>query len=503
MQAAEAEDGAATTRRLRPAELADLCAGLFGVQVVWGLQNVNTSRIFQTLGADVAQLPLLWIAAPITGLLIQPLVGYWSDRYRGRFGRRKPFIVVGTLATALAMLAMAHAATLTGAVVALWLLTAAINVAMQPFRSLAADRIPPGQRTSGFALQVCFIGAGAVFASALPWMLVNWAGVNGTAPAGMLPRSIRLAFEIAAMVLLLFVGWTVLRTRDVIVTDTIAPLVSFDVAVPRLPTSTRSFGWLCAGAALVAAAALMDLRRETYLLAAMLIGYGLVRLEVDRRYRRSRPVAGPLAIGADIVLMPQAMRQLALTQFLTWFALFTMWVYAVPAIAARQFGTIDPASPLYAKAGDWVGVLFAAYDGVAVIAALSLPALTRRWGLRGSHAACLAIAGIGLAGFLVIDRPIWLLMPAIAVGVGWASILATPYVIVATVAPPAKTGVFMGIHNMFLVLPQLVAAASLGAVLDHLLAGRPGSMLAIAAGAMLLAALSTLALPTHLETDAS
>lgn len=494
-----AGEGEDRRRRLSNAEIRDLCIGLLGVQAVWGLQNVNTSRIFQTLGADVAQLPILWIAAPITGLLVQPIVGHWSDRTRGRWGRRKPFIVAGSLLTAFAMLAMSVAATLPAAVLALWLLTASANVAMQPFRALGADLLLSGQRTTGFAMQVAFIGAGAVLASAMPWMLANWFGVPSVASAGALPPAVRLAFQLGAAVLIVTVGWTVWRTKE--------PSVASPAATPArfgegregrdLPGGRSGYNWLLGGAALAAAAAGLDLRREVHLLAALAVAYGVARIAGARRRRRGRPLTGALEIVDDIASLPSALRRLALTQFLTWFGLFAMWIYAVPAIAYRHYGAAAPGSPDYAASGDWVGVLFAIYDGVAVAAAFVLPGLTRRLGLRAGHAACLAIGAAGLAGLLMVDDPRMLWVPAIGIGVAWASILSVPYVLVANAAPPSKVGVYMGIHNMFLVVPQLVGSATLGAVLDRLFGQRPDAMLALAAGSLALAAVSCAFLPSQ------
>lgn len=502
MQAGVAE--APARRPLTAAEIRNLCIGLFGVQIVWGLQNVNTSRIFQSLGADVAQLPILWIAAPITGLLVQPIVGHLSDRWRGRWGRRKPFIATGALLTAAAMLAMGSAATLTAAVAALWLLTAAVNIVMQPFRSLVADQMPSAQRATGYAVQVCFIGAGAVIASALPWMLTHWLGVPGTSSAGGVAPSVQWAFRLGAVAMLLTVGWTVWRGRDY------PPSVSTDVekaaSEPIVISNTRqrgSIAWSVVGTTIAITAYVGGLRREIYLVALMALAYGLARALVIARWRKTMPVRGMLEIVADIMLMPRAMRRLAVTQFLTWFALFGMWVYSVPAVALRHFGTADPVDAAYSTSADWVGVLFALYDGVAAAAALVLPLAVRRIGLRTSHGLSLMITAGGVAGLLLAGNASHLWLPAVAIGLGWASILSAPYAMVANVVQPSKIGVYMGIHNMFLVLPQLVAAACLGAVIDRVFAGRPDAMLGVAAVALVLAGISAFFLPRSVEATRS
>ena len=493
-------EDARTRRPLSPGEIRDLCIGLFGVQIVWGLQNVNTSRILQSLGADVVQLPILWIAAPITGLLVQPIVGHLSDHQRGRWGRRKPFIAVGAVLTAAAMLEMGAANTLTAAVAALWLLTAAVNVVMQPFRSLIADQMPAEQRATGYAAQVCFIGAGAVIASALPWMLTHWLGMEGRPTADGLAPSVRWAFRIGAVLMLLSVGWTVWRGRNGL--RPIRNLVE-EPRKSRIVVGTARQGgsivWATAGIVIASAAYFEELRREIYLVAVIALAYGLARTMVIIRWRRAAPPNGLLEIVADIIVMPPAMRRLMVTQFLTWFALFGMWVYSVPAVALRHFHTVDPSGAAYNTTADWVGVLFALYDGVAAAAALGLSRVVKRIGLRASHAVSLLIAAAGVAGFLLPGEASRLWLPAIAIGFGWASILSAPYAMVANLVPSSKIGVYMGIHNIFLVLPQLVAAACLGAVMDRFLLNRPDAMLGVAAMALVLAGISALFLPRDVE----
>lgn len=487
--------GSAAVPRLTFAELCHMNAGLFGIQIVWGLQNVNTSRIFQTLGADTAQLPLLWAAAPITGLLVQPIVGHWSDRVERPWGRRKPFIAVGTGLAAFGMLTMANAASLGMAIAALWLLTGALNVAMQPFRSLATDRMPAEQRTRGFALQVFFIGAGAVIASLLPWTLTNLFGVSGTARSGTMPDSLAFAFRIGAAALVVAVGWTLLHVRESPSIGGTPPQPTCDSGHAPAMRAKSAPAWLGAGAVCLALGRLLALDRESYLVGILMIGYGALRLLSHRLSQTGAPLAGPLQIVDDIASLPVAMRRLAATQFLSWFSLFTLWVYAVPAVAARQFGTLDASSRAYAAAGDWVGVLFATYDAVAAAAALAMPLLTSRIGLRHAHAACLAVGAGGLAFFPYVGSPAALLPPALAIGVAWASILSIPYVVVADAAPAHKRGVYMGIHNMFLVLPQLIGAITLGIVSHRLLGGHPERTIVLAAASMALAAVSALAWP--------
>lgn len=482
---------------MRFVQIWNMCLGLFGVQIVWGLQNVNTSRIFQTLGANIDELAILWIAGPAAGLLVQPIIGHLSDRTASRFGRRRPYIFVGATLAALALFAMPNAQTLWAASLLLWLLTASINVAMEPFRSLVADKLPEGRRTTGFAMQVFFIGLGAVFASALPWMLANWFAVSAQAEPGALPPSVRMAFYVGGVCLFLAVGWTVVTTSE-------SP-VRRDLACPAphsVPTAAgaarlarRGLGWLFGGAAVVAIALLAGGKREIYLLAAMAMIFGLAQLAAVWLRRRGRSSLGMLEIVEDILHMPKLLARLAIIQFFTWFGLFTMWVYATPAVAERHYGTTDPGSPAYHAAADWVGILFAGYNGVAAIGAFLLPLVAARIGRRGTHALCLLAGALGLLGFGIIDNPAMLWLSALGLGVAWAAILSIPYAMVASAVPPAKAGVYMGIHNMFLVLPQLVAATLLGPLVGQIFHGHAITALVLSAAALATAAACSFAIP--------
>jgi len=491
----------ATARpRLRLVDIWNICCGLFGVQIVWGLQNVNTSRIFQTLGAEVAQLPILWIAAPITGLLVQPLIGYWSDRTWGPLGRRRPFLLGGALLTALAMIAMPNAGSIWTASVMLWLLTAAVNVAAEPFRALVADTVPDEQQTEGFAAQVFFIGTGAVFSSALPWMLTHWFGVAGTAPLGVLPPSVRLTFGIGALGLIATVAWTVITTRE-------RPPESLAAeAGERAEREPDGVGgirilrrsgilWGGGGALLSLIAWKLGLEREIYVLAVIAFTFGLAQIAAVAMRRRGRDSLGIFEIVEDILYMPAVLRWLAPVQFFTWFALFAFWVYAVPAVAAYHYHATGTADATYNASADWVGVLFAGYNGVAALSALVLPAITARLGRRITYAICLGVGAVGLAGFVFIDDAAWLWLPTVGIGIAWAAILSLPYAMLARAAPPRKMGVYMGIHNTFLVLPQLVAATLLGPLVSHLFNGRAIFALGLAAGLLAVAALAALAVP--------
>jgi maltose/moltooligosaccharide transporter len=492
---AENDRAAAPDRPTRLA-LVTMCCGLFGVQIVWGLQNVNTSRIFQTLGANLAELPILWIAAPITGLLVQPVIGHFSDRTWGPLGRRRPYLLGGTLISAAALVLMPNVTTLWAATIALWLLTAAINVAMEPFRALIADIVPEEHRTTAFAAQVAFIGAGAVFASALPWMVAHWGGVPDASAPGVVPASVRIAFYIGAAGLLATVGITIATTGEP-APDRFAGGVGrtgHDPGKTSVASLLRGGGAWLAGAVVIALVTwTAGYRPEVYLIAGVAALLGLGQLAAARSAHRGVMATGLVEIVHDVLHMPRVLRRLAVVQFFTWFGLFTLWIYAVPAIAARTGAA--PSSAAYNASADWVGVLFAFFNAVAAVAAFLLPRLARRIGRCQSHAVCLVLGAGGLLGFGLVTQPHLLWIPALGIGCAWASILSTPYAMVSSAVPPTRMGVYMGIHNVFLVLPQLVAAALLGWIVDHLLGGQPSRAMVLAAGAFVIAAGAALTIP--------
>ena len=487
-------------RRLTFGQIWNMCCGLFGVQIVWGLQNVSTSRIFQTLGAEINELPILWIAAPITGLLVQPLIGYWSDRSWGPLGRRRPFLLAGAILTAIALFAMPNVTSVWTASLALWVLTASINVAAEPFRALVADTLPEEQRTEGFAVQVFFIGTGAVFASVLPWILTRWFGVEATAAPGMLPQSVRLAFYVGGIGLLIAVMWTVITTPErspaSLAADACGGAAHNIPSVSGATTLIRSgLLWTLGGAAIAVLAGWRGLSREIYVLAAIAMAFGFAQLAAVAMRRSGRNALGVFEIVEDILHMPRVLKRLAIVQFFTWFGLFAMWIYIVPAIAARHYHTTDVASAAYNAGADWVGVLYAGYNGVAAIVGLMLPRIAVRIGRRPTYALCLALGSAGLFGFVLIEDPMMLWIPAIGIGCAWAAILSLPYAMLASATPPRKMGVYMGIHNMFLVLPQLFAATVLGVIVHYFLGGQAILVLGLAAGALAVAALCTVAVP--------
>ncbi|HUE28326.1 MAG TPA: MFS transporter [Solirubrobacteraceae bacterium] len=460
-----------------------LCVGLFGVQIVWGLQNANTSRLFQSLGADVGQLAVLWIAGPATGALVQPMVGYLSDRSRSRWGRRRPFILVGALTASAALVLFVHASSLAIAAALLWLLCIGANLAMEPLRALTGDLVPEDQRNRAFALQAAFIAAGAVVSSALPWVLGHGLGIASQPVSGAVPESVRLAFWFGALALLATIGWTVAFVHETPGTASFPDQAALRAARPAAGRLLRRGAvWLGGGTACAFLSRILGLRQELYVLAAFAVLYGLSQLWLSGLARRGRHPAGLLQISEDIVWMPPEMKRLAVVQFFTWLGLFTLWVYTVPAVAEHRFGSHDPASAHFHDAADWVGVLYAMYNAFAIAAAPLVARASARWGRSFTHGACLAIGAVGILGLVTGNPHALPWLPSMAIGVAWSSILSLPYAIVASASPASKMGVNMGIHNLFLVVPQLVGAVILGPLLDSGLGGS-------AVGALKLAAL--------------
>ncbi|MGY3039577.1 maltose/moltooligosaccharide transporter [Rhodanobacter sp. TND4EL1] len=467
----------------------NMCFGFLGLQFGFALQNANVSRIFQTLGADLNDIPALWIAAPLTGLIVQPIIGHFSDRTWTRLGRRRPYFLVGAVFASLALLWMPNAPVLWMAAGLLWILDASINVSMEPFRAFVGDQLPTRQRPAGYAMQSFFIGVGAVVASALPWILAHF-GVANVAADGGIPDTVKYAFYAGGAVLLGAVLWTILSTREYPPEQ----LQSFSDNVAEQPAVDASRAWrwgvllLVVGVAVLFAIQHFSLEKEVYVLAGGLIVFGLlfVWLSFSRSHGMLREVMG------DLYSMPVSMRQLAWVQLFSWFALFAMWIYTTSGVTQTIYGTTDVHSALYNEGANWVGVLFAAYNGFAAVAAVVIPLMVRRWGLRISHLINLCLGGAGLLSFLLIRDPHWLLASMVGVGFAWASILSLPYALLSDNLPAAKMGVYMGIFNFFIVIPQLLAASVLGLLLRLCFHNQPIWALALGGACLLVAGLFTL-----------
>ncbi len=492
----------------------NMCFGFLGIQVGFGLQNANVSRIFQTLGADVGAIPILWIAAPLTGLLVQPIIGYMSDKTWGRLGRRRPYFFYGALATTAALLIMPNSPVLWVAAGMLWIMDASINVTMEPFRAFVGDMLPHRQRTAGFAMQSFFIGVGAVFASALPWILTNWFSMENTAPPGVVPDSVKLAFYIGAACVLAAVMWTIFSTKEY-PPDKLAEFEASEPPIGRKSEAAAGaaarastyfrWGGICLAAGgvatiIVAQIALGRIRlaeealkvNDLYIVTVGAVVFGLILIAagiLKQRGATSNPFSD---IIDDLFSMPPQMKQLAVVQFFSWFALFSMWIYSTAGVTAHHYGTNDPTSALFNKGADWVGVLFAIYNGFAALAAFTIPVLAARTSRKTAHAINLILGGAGLASFLFIRDPQWLWVSMIGVGIAWASILSVPYSILSGALPAKKMGVYMGIFNFFIVIPQLLAASILGIFVKYFFGGEAIYALALGGASMGIAAVATI-----------
>jgi maltose/moltooligosaccharide transporter len=398
--------------RLNFWQLWNMSFGFFGIQFGFALQNGNVSRIFQTLGAELDKIAILWIAAPVTGLLVQPIIGYLSDRtWHPYWGRRRPFFFTGAILASIALFVMPNSSVLWMAAGLLWILDASINISMEPFRAFVGDKLPASQRTGGFAMQTFFIGLGAVIASLLPYIFTNYLHISNTAPAGIIPDSVKYSFYIGGAVFLAAVMWTVFTTKEFPPED--------------------------------------------------------IKKWEEEKLKNKGLLSGVVEITKGIGTMPKTMLQLAVVQFFTWLAFFSMWIYTTAGVAQNAYDTTDTTSKKFQDAGDWVGVMFMVYNGVSALAAFLLPLLAARIGRRFTHMICLIIGGIGLISIFFVKDHQLLLLPMICVGLAWASTLTMPYAILAGALPPNKMGFYMGVFNFFIVIPQIVAAAILGFFVNH------------------------------------
>lgn len=455
--------------------------GFFGIQIAFALQNANVSRIFQTLGADINTLPVLWLAAPLTGLIVQPLIGHFSDRTWIFGARRRPYFLVGAILTTLALFVMPNSPYLWAAAVTLWLLDASINVSMEPFRAFVGDMMPNSQRTQGFAMQTVFIGAGAVAGSIFPWVLTNVFHVANTAPAGEIPLSVHLAFATGAVALFVSILWTVLTSKEYSPEELAQfkepPSLFRDEAADEAPPPgaggflRAGLGVLVAGAIAVAAVAYYGLDKQLYILAGggAVLGLFFVIHAALKNAGRTKNFFSHIL--DDLATMPKVMRRLAVVQFFSWFALFILWVYSTPAITGFHYGTSDTTSELYNTGANWIGWLFAVYNGVAALYAFVLPAIAKTIGKRGAHALNLAIGAAAFLAMPMITDPNLLLIPMVGIGIAWASILSMPYAILSEALPAKKMGVYMGIFNFFIVLPQITVVGIMSTVLNALFSG--------------------------------
>ena len=431
--------------------------GFFGIQFGWGLQMANMSAIYEFLGAKSDQIPILWLAAPLTGLLVQPIVGHMSDRTWCWLGRRRPYFLAGAVFATLALVFMPHSTTVWMAALLLWVLDFSVNISMEPFRAFVGDMLPDDQRAQGFAMQSLLIGFGAVLASALPWMMTNWFGVSSqplpkeavdtvretltvtlsslTGNAAI-PATVRYSFVVGAIVFFAAVLWTVLSTKE------------------YPPENIEAF------------------KKE--------------------KAAKSGFMSNLKDLGRAFVEMPRTMKQLAWVQLFTWFGLFCMWIYFAVAVAHYVFGATDHSSKLFSDGIQWAGICFSVYNAVCFAFSFILIWLSRKISPKIIHMACLLLGGVGLLSIIFIHDKTLLLVPMVGVGVAWASIVSMPYAMLSGALPSDKMGVYMGIFNFFIVIPQIIASLGLGWVMNRFLHGN--SMFAVMMGgvSMIIAALFVL-----------
>lgn len=428
--------------RLRSKAIWNMSVGFFGIQTGFALQNGNASRILQIFGANVEHLPLFWLAAPLTGMIVQPIIGHMSDKTWTRLGRRRPFILFGALITTLALFFLPHSGGLAailppllmGACM-LMLMDTSINIAMEPFRALVADNLPASQYSKGFAVQTCLIGVGALIGSCLPYVLAEWFHVAKTAEDGVVPANVMYSFYIGALLLLVTILWTVFTTKE--------------YPPEKIETKEKT--------------ASAETQKKEGILDAL-------------------------------KNMPKTMRELGWVQFFSWFALFSMWVFTTPAIAEHVYNVPagDTQSVAYADAGNWVGILFGIYNVVSAVYALILPKLANIWGKKNAHAFSLIVGGISLISIYFIKNHDLLVVPMIGIGFAWGSILSMPYSMLSASLPAKKMGIYMGLFNFFITLPQICNGLFGGLIVKHFFHDKSIMAIVMAGVFLVLGALATL-----------
>lgn len=402
-------------------QILSLSMGFMGIQFGYALQNANASGILQTFGANIEQLSWFWLAAPITGMIIQPIIGHYSDHTWTRLGRRRPFFLVGAILASIALILMPNAGVFASIIPAMFvgagflmIMDASFNVAMEPFRALVADMLPADQSTLGFTIQTFLIGIGAVIGSWLPYVLAEWFGISKVSLNGQSPDNLVFSFYIGAAVMIITILWTVFTTKEYSPEE-------------------------------------------------------LTRFNADKAIIKEEK--GKFSdIFRDILVMPKTMKQLAPVQFFSWIALFGMWVFTTPAVAQHVYGlaVAETKSVIFQDARNWVGIIFGVYNGVAMIYALFLPAIAHKIGRKLTHSVSLIAGAIGLLSIYFITNPTTLIYSMIGVGMAWGSILSMPYAILAPALPVRKMGIYMGIFNIFITVPQIVNGIFGGMIIKRL-----------------------------------
>jgi len=498
-----------TKRKLGFWEIWNMSFGFLGIQMGFALQNANVSRIFQTLGAEIDDIPILWVAAPLTGLIVQPIVGYFSDRtWHPKLGRRRPYFLVGAILASLALIVMPNSPYLWFAAGMLWIMDASINVSMEPFRAFVGDNLPDNQRTHGFAMQSFFIGIGAYVASKLPNILTKF-NVANTAAEGVIPDSVKYSFYIGGFVFFVAVLWTVFRSKEYS-PEEMKKFEEHELAHHQIEPQQNSEWFnengknqIRKGLIFVFLSILLSfiiyslsLKKDLYVLSIGLIGMGGVAVLISGWMQTIKKYEnGFVTIINDFYTMPKVMKQLATVQFFSWFALFSMWIYMTSAVTEYIYNTTDTTSEAFNNGANQVGEMFANYNLVAALVAFLLPVLAKKTSRKFTHFLALMAGGFGLISIYFISSPTvfnleWL--PMIGVGIAWASILSVPYAMLSGSLPAAKMGYYMGVFNFFIVIPQLVAASILGFIVSKFFNNQPIYALIIGGVAMIIAGLLSL-----------
>ncbi len=551
-----------TRPRLSFWQIWNMSFGFLGIQFGFALQNANVSRIFETLGAQVEAIPILWIAAPVTGLIVQPIVGYMSDNTWTRLGRRRPFFLFGAIGASIALVFLPNAPLLWIAVGIFWILGASIDMCMEPFRAFVGDMLPPEQRNRGFAMQSFFIGTGSIVASILPWFLTNVLSVANISPDGKVPPSVTISFLIGGAVLLGAILVTVTRTKEY-TPEQLREFEELEKGAERVKEdhksseilpyhkfSNPSVYWIILGAILTFLVARYDfVRADLYILGVGFMLFGIIQFITGQLIRRNKTDNGFVVVLNDLYRMPKTMGQLAVVQFFSWVGLFTLWTFATPGITSHHYDMKLSQSEImtlvqsmdqvefiedrdvqeraesiqkdldfymeqiqegksevvvsmrvvrffqrfrddlfipatvqqqllhveqeYNRGANWVGFSFAIYNGIAALFAFLIPFLARWTNRRYTHAMALTMGSLGYLSILIVPHPTWIIASMVGVGIAWASILAMPYAILTGSLPSHKMGTYMGLFNIFIVMPQIVAASVLGSFISIVAKGQP------------------------------
>jgi maltose/moltooligosaccharide transporter len=397
--------------RLPISEIINMSVGFFGIQFGWDLQRANMGRIYENLGANPDEVPMLFLAAPLTGLLVQPVIGYLSDNtWHPKWGRRRPYFLIGAILSSIALIFMPYSSALWMAAGLLWVLDVFGNVSMEPFRAFVTDKLPDSQVNRGFIMQSLMIGFGGSIASALPWIFTNIFGMKNTSIQGVISDNIKWSFYTGAFFFLAAVLYTVFTTKEY-------PPGQFD----------------------------------------------------DSHSANDKKEGGLSSFFTAFANMPKRMKVLSAVQFFTWPGLFLMWFYYSTAVAVNVFHGVDNNDPLYAKGADFAGLTLAFYNVITFGFAFILPFIADKLGRKATHSLCLLCGALGLISVGWVENPKMLYLSMTGVGIAWTSILSMPYAMLSGCLPKNKVGIYMGIFNFFIVLPEIIASFGFGSIMKNVL----------------------------------